>query len=266
MQDVKKPNNPVITDEKIDQKDVEDNSQIIDTFVKYCNDNKLQEAYNMLTNDCKELLYSTIDIFKQNYINQIFKTQKSYKLELWAQSNNYYTYRITYIEGNPLQTGGYSSSKNYIDYVTVVKNSSEFKLNINQFIKKENLNREKEDNNFEITVNSRTVYMNYETYNITIKNNTEKTVLLNDGKTTKNIYLLDNNDIKYTSLVNELATSILMINPKYTKTFNLKFNKTYNTNIKITNMKIDDIYLDKEKYDLNPNDVNLEKTNIAIDL
>ncbi len=265
-QDVTKPNNPVITDQKINQKEVEDNSNIIKTFVEYCNENKLHEAYNMLTDDCKEQIYNTEDIFKENYINQIFKTKKSYKLELWAKNNNYYTYRIIYTDGNALQTGGYNSKNNYMDYVTVVKYNNDFKLNINQFIKKENLNKQKIDNNFEITINSRTVYMDYESYNITVKNNTEKTILLNDGKNTKDIYLLDNSDIKYTSLINELATSLLTINSKYTKTFNLKFNKTYNTNIKITNMEINNIYLDKEKYDLNPNDEDLERVNITIDL
>ncbi len=265
-QDVTKPNNPVITDSQLSERETEDNSKVIREFIKYCNENKLQEAYNMLTDDCKELLYSTIDIFKQNYINQIFKTQKSYKLELWAENNNYYTYIITYIEGNPLQTGGYNFNENYIDYVTVVKNTDEFKLNINQFIKKEDLNIEKKDNNFEITVNSRMIYMNYETYNISIKNNTQKTVLINDGKTTNSIYLLDSDDIKYISLVNELTTSILTIEPKYTKTFNLKFNKNYNTDVKIKNIQINNIYLDKEKYDSNPNDENLGKTNITISL
>ena len=269
-QDVEKPSTPIMSasqsNEKLSEKEIEDNSNIIKTFVKYCNESNLQEAYNMLTDDCKEQLYKTLDIFKTNYINQIFKGQKSYKLELWTENDNYYTYRITYIDGNPLQTGGYNSNNNYVDYITIVKNDNEFKLNVNQFIKKENLNKEKIDDNFEITVNSRNIYMNYESYNITIKNNTQKTVLINDGKTAKNIYLLDSDDIKYMSLVNELTTGILTINPQYKTTFNLKFNKIYNANIKTENMQINDIYLDKEKYDLNPQDENLEKTNITIDL
>ena len=269
-QDVKKPSTPVMSasqsNGKLSEKEIEDNSNIIKTFVEYCNESNLQEAYNMLTDDCKEQLYKTLDIFKTNYINQIFKGQKSYKLELWTENDNYYTYRITYIDGNPLQTGGYNSNNNYVDYITIVKNDNEFKLNVNQFIKKENLNKEKIDDNFEITVNSRNIYMNYESYNITIKNNTQKTVLINDGKTAKNIYLLDSDDIKYMSLVNELTTGILTINPQYKTTFNLKFNKIYNANIKTENMQINDIYLDKEEYDLNPQDENLEKTNITIDL
>ena len=153
-----------------------------------------------------------------------------------------------------------------MDYITVVKKQNEFKLNLNQFIKKENLNKQKIDNNFEITVNSRTIYMNYETYNITIKNNTEKTVLLNDGKTTKNIYLLDKDDIQYMSLINELSTNTLTIEPQHTTTFNLRFSKIYNTDIKIANMQINGIYLNKEEYDLNPNNENLEKINITISL
>ncbi len=265
-QDVTKPNNPVITDSKLNEKEVEDNSQIIKTFVEYCNENKLQEAYNILTNDCKEQLYSTIDIFKQNYINQIFKTKKSYKLELWAESNNYYTYRITYIAGNVLQTGGYDTENNYIDYITIVKNDNEFKLNLNQFIKKENINKKNENDYINITINNRLIYLNYETYNITIENKTNNTILLNDKKALRSMYLLDRNDVQYISMINEIPASMLTITPKSNTTINLKFNKIYNADVRITSMKINDIYLNKEEYDLNPNNENLEKINITINL
>ena len=265
-QDVTKPNNSVITDSKLNEKEVEDNSQIIKTFVEYCNENKLQEAYNILTNDCKEQLYSTMDIFKQNYINQIFKTKKSYKLELWAESNNYYTYRITYITGNVLQTGGYDTENNYIDYITVVKNDNEFKLNLNQFIKKENINKKNENDYINITINNRLIYLNYETYNITIENKTNNTILLNDKKALRSMYLLDRNDVQYISMINEIPDSMLTITPKSNTTINLKFNKIYNADVRITSMKINDIYLNKEEYDLNPNNENLEKINITINL
>ena len=266
LQDITKPNNPVITDSKLKEKEVEDNSQIIKTFVQYCNEKKVEEAYNMLTDDCKSEVYGTIDAFEASYINQIFLSEKSYKLELWANSGNYYTYRITYIEGNILQTGGYNSGNDYVDYITIVKKGNEFKLNINQFIKKENINKSQKNSNIEITINTRTVYLNYEYYNINIKNNTNKTILFNDGKNAKNIYLQDTNGIQYISLINELATSILTIEPQYAKTFNLKFNKIYNEDIKVENMQINNIYLDKEKYDLNFNDETLERINVTIDL
>ena len=103
-------------------------------------------------------------------------------------------------------------------------------------------------------------------YNITIKNNTSNTILLNDGKTTKNIYLTDKDDVKYTALINEIPINTLTIAPQRTKTLNLKFNKTYNANTTIKNIQIKNIYLNKEKYDLNSNDESLEKLNISIDL
>ena len=67
-------------------------------------------------------------------------------------------------------------------------------------------------------------------------------------------------------MINELPTNILTIKQQQEKTFNLKFNKAYNTDTKIVSLEINDIYLNKEEYDLNSNNENLEKINITINL
>ena len=43
-QDVTKPSEAIISNTKLDEKEVEDNSQLIETFVKYCNEKKIEEA------------------------------------------------------------------------------------------------------------------------------------------------------------------------------------------------------------------------------
>lgn len=265
-QDVTKPSEAIISNTKLDEKEVEDNSQLIETFVKYCNEKKIEEAYSLLSDDCKQAIYSNSNVFIDNYINEIFNTQKTYKLELWTKYNDCYTYRITYLEGNPLQTGGYTNDNNFVDYITVVTQEQGLKLNISKLVYKEKLNKTQNDSNIEVTVNSKLVYIDYEIYNITVKNNTDRTILLNDGKTASKFCLLDEKDNAYNSIINELPMNSLILDAKYQRTFNLKFNKIYNASSKITYMKITDIYLDKDQYDSNVNIEELETTTIKIKL
>jgi len=265
MQYATKPNESIITDTKLDEEETEENSQIIQNFVQYCNENKIEQAYSLLSDACKEELYNNINIFTNNYVNKIFKTQKTYQLELWAGHRNYHTYRITYLEGNLLQTGGNNLKDNFVDYITIIKQGEDLKLNISKLVNKQSLSKAQTSNNVEININSKAVYIDYEVYNITAKNNTENEILLNDGTTASNICLLDENDNEYNSILNELPTNYLTINSQYSRTFDLKFSKNYNASSQIRYMQIKDIYLNKEKYDLNNNE-EIEKVTIKIKL
>ena len=53
---VYKPQETVIGGSDISEEKQEKNSNIINTFVEYCNKGELQKAYNMLTDECKDLL------------------------------------------------------------------------------------------------------------------------------------------------------------------------------------------------------------------
>lgn len=240
-QDVTKPNQTIVSDKKITEKEVEDNSKIIKTFIDYCNQKDVESAYNILSDDCKQEVYKTIENFNNTYINQIFKTPKSYKLELWSQNGGYYTYQITYNEGNPLQTGQVASSSNFLDYITVVKQKNEFKINTHKFIKKETINKKGTSNNIIVLVNSKNVYVDYEMYNITVANNNNQEIALSGNKKANSICILDRINNEYTSIIHEIPTNSLKVEAGYKKTINVKFNKNYMSDSKINEMKLNDI-------------------------
>lgn len=264
-QDITKPEESIMTEVTLNETEKEENSQIIANFVELCNKKQIEEAYNLLSNSCKEELYRDVDTFSNNYINSIFSSSKEYSLELWSSFEGLDTYQITYYEGNLLQTGGNISNNNYIDYITVIEQDNTKKINIGKLINKEIINKIAEDQGISITVQTRSIYMDYEIYRITVKNTTENTILLNDGTAT-NIVLLDESDNEYASLVYEVPSSTLTLEPGYQKTFDLKFNKIYNANSQIRYMEIRDIYLNKEQYDSMQNQEGLEKTTIQIKL
>lgn len=262
--DITKPNQSVISNDKLTQKETEENSNFIEQFVNYCNQNKVEEAYGLLTEDCKAELYPTKEIFISNYMNQIFKEQVNYELELWYSISNCHTYRITYHKGNLLQTGGQASSSNFVDYITLIKQNGEYKLNINKFIRKENVNKHGGNQGIEVQVNNKSIYVDYEIYHMTVQNNTTKTILLNDGTNARDFCLIGGNNSIFTSAISELPTSNLTINPQYRKTMDVKFNKIYMTESKVQTMQMTNIYLDKDQYDTKQE--NAEKITVKVEL
>jgi len=262
--DITKPNQSVITNDKLTQKETQETSDFIEKFVDYCNQNRVEEAYNLLTEECKTELYPTKEIFISNYMNQIFKEQVNYELELWYSVTNCHTYRITYYKGNLLQTGGQASSSNFVDYITLLKQNGEYKLNINKFIRKERVNKQGGNKGIEIQVNDKSIYVDYEIYHMTVQNNTNKTILLNDGTNAKDFCLIGRNNSIFTSAISELATSNLTLSPQYRKTMDIKFNKIYMTQSKVQTMQITNIYLDKNQYDTKQE--NAEKITVKVEL
>ena len=90
--------------------------------------------------------------------------------------------------------------------------------------------------------------------------------MLSDGQSVSDICLLDRNDNTYNSVISELPISSLTLNAQYRKTINIKFNKIYMTSSQIEYMQIKDIYLNKEQYDANLGQENIETTTIQIQL
>lgn len=263
-EDITKPSESVISDTKLTEKEVKENSDLIEQFVSFCNQKKVDEAYQLLTEDCKAELYPTKEIFINNYINQIFGEQVNYELQLWYTASNCYTYRITYNKGNLLQTGGQASTGNFLDYITLIKQNGEYKLNINKFIRKETLNKQGSNSGIEVALNSKSIYVDYEIYHMTVQNNTQKTILLNDGTSTNNFSLIGRNNNTFTSVISELPISNLILNPQYRRNMDVKFNKTYMTESKLEAMQMTNIYLDKSQYDSKQE--NPEQTTIRIGL
>ena len=264
IKDTSIPSESVITGEKLPEETTNTNVNIIKEFVDYANKKDYQSAYNLLTEECKNELYSTVDLFIQNYCNKIFNTEKTYKLELWQYTTNTYTYKITYTENNILETGNINSNNNVEDYITVIENSEGSKLNINNFIEKRNINKTQEQEGIQITVNNRYMYTNYEKYSITIKNNTDKNILLSDGLNGNDICLIDNNDTEYDSILNEIPLINLEINAGMQKTIEVRFYKMYNLYRTIRYINFKNIITDKESYQINSN--NVSNINMRIDI
>lgn len=260
--DLEKPNESIISDVNLSEETAKINSEIIKSFVEACNNKNYEQAYNLLSTECKEVEYSTLQDFQNDYIKHIMENSVSYQLELWTVYDGYITYRVTFYEGNLLQNGGIPPEENYVDYITLLQEENEIKLNINKFVKREEINKSAKDRDIEIIINARNVYMDYEIYNITFKNYSEKSILINDGQDSNNMFITDQNGNQYISYINEIPLTSLGLKPGFQKLLNVKFAKAYNTYREVKYITFQNIILDSELYNSNPNDV--ERLNFRI--
>lgn len=204
-------------------------SEVIDQFIEYCNDGQVEMAYEMLSDDCKTIVYPEFNNFKEKYYNRVFDTKKTYTMQAWQTANNTFTYRVDFTED--MLITGKASDNSILDYYTVVQNNNnEYKLNINKFVGVQNINAKTISENIIINIISKRMYMDYEIYDIEVKNNNQKTIMLDDMKNTDSIYVLDKNEQKYYWYNYEFIESDITVKSGMTQNILIKFNKEYKPN------------------------------------
>lgn len=212
----------------------------IDKFGEYCNNKQINEAYNLLSEDCKKQMYSTVTEFKKNYYDKIFAEKvKNISTENWVGD----IFKVKYTE-DALSTGIYNSQSAIQDYITIVEDDDDnVKLNINGYIGKEKIDKTKEVYDIKIQVLEKHKYMDYEIYSYEVQNNSKNIILMNDVENTDTLYLEDENGIKYYAYMNELSEASMKLYPGETKKIDIKYYNKYNSTREITTITFAEIAL-----------------------
>lgn len=227
-----------ITGKTIEDEELYFAESVIQEFFDLCNKKDLKNAYDMLTDECKEVLYPTLEIFSQNYYNNMFgETRKTFSLQNWSND----TYIVT-ISEDALATGKTSDSK--MDYVTIVDEQ----LNISSYIGRKLLEKEEfnEDINIDAKIESVDTFMDYEIYNINIRNESENTICLGNVDESNSIYIRDSNSNGYGFYNHELSQDELILKSNFSTNLQIKFYSSYVSNKKIEYLVFSNIYLNYE--------------------
>lgn len=201
-------------------------TQLIDKFLEYCNNNQISEAYSLLTDDCKSIIYPTQESFYNNYYKRIFSVKRKHDYLKYG-SNYGNTYKVIY-KCDPLTTGKTgSNNEGIIDYFTVVKKDEEYKLNISELINSEKMDVKKSNEYLDAEVVEKDTYINYEIYTVKIKNNTLVDMILGETTSNLDIFLEDKNKNKFLINIDEQTQKDLTINDKKESTIKLKFDRKY---------------------------------------
>lgn len=238
----------VQSNEQIPETTTKENKDIIEEFFLYCNQGQVQPAYELLTQECKEIFYPTIDYFINNYYKPIFNKPKSYHSQSWMAKDNFYTYKIEIID-DLLATGGVNKSPITEDYITIVKGKDKDRLNINGYVGNKRINESVTVNGITISVQKENIFIDYNSYVINVKNETNKTILLDSRQSTKTVYLTDKNETTYSSFIYEVDNISLQIKPKISKSITVKFNKAFNKDRDIQKISFTDIIMDLDAYE-----------------
>ena len=138
---------------------------------------------------------------------------------------------------------GKSDGKTKQDYMTIVEENEEYKLNINGYIGKTIINRTTEKDDIKVEVVNKNTYKEYEEYTIKVTNHTENIILL-DGRTdAKTLYLQDSKGVTYSSYSHELTEPMLTIEQGKTKEITIKFYSTFISTKKIESIVFSDLIL-----------------------
>lgn len=223
----------------------EKNRKIINEFVRYCNFKETKKAYELLSDDCKKILFPTEADFVNNYCNIVFSTYKIYEMENWISNGSYATYKIRYTN-DALAEGEYKSEQTIDDYYTIVKQGEDYKLNINKFVYKEIINKNKTENNFSINIISRENYIDYQVYELNFNNKNKNSVVMYDENKKSSWEIADNNEIKYSAFTEEIADNNLKVEAGVDKKIKVKYAKMYNLNRKIEKISFINMYVENE--------------------
>lgn len=242
-------NKSVLTGENISENQT-DKLEILDKFVEFCNNNQIEEAYNLLSEECKKEMYDQIDDFQNNYYNKIFNgKRKNISVENWIGN----IYKVKFLE-DALSTGIYNKESGIQDYITIVEdNEDKIKLNINGYIGKEKMNQSKEAFDIKISILEKNQYMDFETYKFEVVNNSKNTVMLcekedNERDNTGSIYLEDNNGLKYYAYLHELSEADIRVLPGETKEIEIKYYNKYSSTKQIEKIVFSEIALGGNEY------------------
>ena len=258
-----KPTDTVIKGTDISEKQYEEDSNVVERFLEFCNNKEVEAAYNLLTKECIEETYPTLEDFKKYYYNDIFNKKREYNLQAWISTQKYTVYKIRYTN-NMLATGKYEQEDVYQDYITLNKIDNQEKISIGNFIYAEDSNIVTKTKEIEAVVTKKKVYISYEEYNIQIKNNTDKTILLDNLERSNTIRLIAN-QTQYLAYTNKLFPINLTINAGASKNITIRFKRSLSSGKESDRIEFLKVIKDLEAYEENKKDYT-DTINIKIKL
>lgn len=233
-------------------------TSLISNFVEYCNNKEIKKAYDLISSDCKEELYPTLQDFKKYYYDNIFTEKRIYSTKNWANS----IFIVKYSE-DILSSGKVNSNSTIQDYITIVEENGQLKLNLNSYLGKKEINIEENNQNVKIKVLQKRSYIEHEIYDFEVENNVGNTILLDTLVYNNRTYLTDNNGTNHYSINNEISRELLLVKDKYKNKISIKFDNPYIWDRKIKSISFKDIAVCYENNILGD---YIKKINLTINL
>ena len=200
---------------------------LIDTYFNYCNNKEYEKAYNLITQECKNKNYPTLEQFK-GYVDEVFEgKEKIYNIQSYSIVDNKYIYNVRILD-NILKNGTTDGYYYYEEKFILIEENGTMKLSIAEYIGDENPNIKVEDNNMIVEILNKSVDYETETYKIKVTNKTDKYIVISDNKQNNEIRLDLGQSLRTPT---NMALAFFYVAPNGSTTQEITFNKYYDDNL-----------------------------------
>ena len=166
-------NKSAVNGSEVSKENLKNATDTIYKFVDYCNKQEIEKAYNLITEECKQQMYPTLDAFKNAYYGDVFKgKQRTCTIENWV--GDIYKVRM----GEDILSTGKDTGYAKEDYITIKKVDNEYKLNINNYIGTTKIEKTTTKDNITMEVLNKNTYKDFEEYTIKVTNKTNSELRL----------------------------------------------------------------------------------------
>lgn len=150
-------------------------------------------------------------------------------MQAWISTRDYTVYKVRYTN-NMLATGTYDENDVYEDYITLNKEKNTEQISIGSFVDSQECNIKTETNEIQATVKKRKIYIEFEEYEMHIKNITDKTIALDTLESYATIWLVANGGTLYYPYKNSISKNSLIIEPGENNIITIRFMKSLSSN------------------------------------
>ena len=218
------PHTAIMDDSTVPKKYQDEIENLINKYIQYCNNKEYEEAYNLLSNECRTELYPDIEDFKE-YIDSVFDAKKTYSIQNYSNVDDTYIYDVNIFE-DILATGltGKDGLSMYSEKFVINNNNGNLTLAIREYIGTTENYQVYEDDYIKVEVQDMKQTYENQTYKVKLTNRTENTIVLADKTEQNEIMLeLDNENRKIQNIPNRG----IYLNPYETKEIELEFVKFF---------------------------------------
>lgn len=232
------PKTPIVSGSNVSTSTYNKTEDIINKYIEFCNNKNYEEAYNLITDDCKEVKFSNnIDEFK-SYVDYIFDEKKVASIQNYSNKDKTYVYKVT-ISEDIMATGRNEEYLQYNEMIVAYKDDLT-KISLGGFIKKEELDYMNQDEYLRIWLEEKYTYYDKVTYKIKLKNlSVYPIVIVNQSEKGEVILSLQGDN--RSMILDSYKNNDMIVYAGGTREFDISFNKYYDESRKETSLTLNKI-------------------------
>ena len=240
---------PIMGGETTINKEYVKDVSMVNKFIEACNKKDYQIGYDMLSFDCKEVLYPTIEDFKEKYVDINFVQEREVYMQTWLKKSDFIIYRVKFRE-DLMNLGEYNQSGDFQDFITIINEDGIEKISTNSFIRREKFQDKKEEKSgILIEIKEIDTYIYRKDIVMSVLNKTDNTIMIAPKKNKSNNIFATLVDGKKRGLkpgsINERE---LTYKPRQRKLLRLTFDHNFSSDENLEYINFEKIVMNKDKY------------------